>query len=226
MKVNSQEKSEKNKMHFGESNALIDLLCSLIEHRDLSDLGHISRIRQYTLILLTAISKYKKEQYPLTKEEIQHYVEASTLHDIGKSMIPDYILLKQGLLTEEERETIKLHSVKGAEMIKKLKGFLDSEQLRICSDICKYHHERWDGLGYPEGLKGEEIPFGARVVALVDVYDALTSAKPYKPRLPHKTAVEMITNGDCGMFDPEILECFKLVKNKFNKINAEAFGKF
>jgi putative two-component system response regulator len=206
--------------------AIIDLLSSLIEYRNTDDVGHVQRIREYTKVLLKSIYKNKKERYNLKKSDIDIYSKASTFHDIGKIAIPDDLLLKKDRYTFEEREIMKQHSIKGAEFIEKLKGLLDETYIKICYDICKSHHERWDGSGYPENLKGEQIPFVARVVAIADVYDALTSYKLYKPRLPHKTAVEMITNGECGMFDPEILECFKLVKNDFEAISINSFGKF
>lgn len=198
---------------------IIDLLFSLIEYRNIEDIGHAQRIRKYTHILLESIYKNKNEKFKITKSDIEIYSKAATFHDIGKIAIPDYILLKKDRFNNEEREIMKMHSIKGAEFIEHLKGSIDDNYIKISSDICRFHHERWDGSGYPENLKGEEIPFIARVVAIADVYDALTSVKLYKPRLPHKTAVEMITNGECGMFDPEILECFKLVKNEFEKVS-------
>jgi len=218
-------KEEKNNQT-PKYDALIDLMSSLIEYRDVCDTSHNERMRQYTKTLLKSIFTHKNEKYKLKKADIDIYTQAVTFHDIGKITIQDSILLKNGRLTLEEREIMKLHSMKGAEIIENLKGIFDDDFIKICSNICKYHHERWDGSGYPMGLAGEEIPFIARVFAIADVYDALISAKPYKPRLPHKTAVEMITNGECGMFDPEILECFKLSKNKFEKISIEHFGKF
>ncbi len=205
---------------------LIDMMTALIEHRSYDDVGHVRRIRQYTLVLLKSIYKNKNSKYKLKKEDIALYAQASTFHDIGKIAVPDHVLLKTGRLTDEERELMKLHSIRGAEIIEGLKNVFDSDYIKVCADICRSHHERWDGSGYPMQLSGEQIPFAARVVAIADVYDALTSVKPYKPRLPHKTAVEMITNGECGMFDPEILDCFKLVKSTFEKISISHFGRF
>ncbi|OQB15146.1 MAG: Cyclic di-GMP phosphodiesterase response regulator RpfG [Firmicutes bacterium ADurb.Bin193] len=203
---------------FSSAETTIDLLSSLIECRELNDPWHISRLRTYTEILLKYMFKYKNEKFKLSYRDIEIYSKATTLHDIGKITIPDSILLKKGMLTPIERETIKLHSLRGAEIIEQLSSSLNSTYFKACYDICKYHHERWDGSGYPERLKGEEIPLCARVVAIADAYEALTSARPYKPSFSHKIAVEMIENGDCGMFDPNILECFKAVKNKFEKV--------
>lgn len=204
-----------------ECNHVVDFLISLIEHRCLEDTGHIERIRQYTTVLLESIYKNKRDKFNIEKDDIDLISKASTFHDIGKISIPDTILLKRDKFNDYEREVMKIHCEKGAEFISTLKGKFDDTFIKITYDVCMSHHERWDGSGYPNQLKGEEIPFVARVVAISDVYDALTSIKLYKPRIDHKTAVEMITNGECGMFDPEILECFKLVKNKFKKISGE-----
>ncbi len=209
---------------FTENSSFYNILISVIESRDLGDTSHSLRISLYTEILLKCLLKSKK--YNLTQRDIKVYADAAILHDIGKLMIPEAVLLKKGRFTPKEHEIMKLHSIRGAQIIESMRDSFNEDCYQICYDICKYHHERWDGSGYPKQLQGEEIPFGARVVAIADVYDALTSAKPYKPRLPHKTAVEMITNGDCGMFDPAILECFKTAKNDFEKVSIKYFGEF
>lgn len=204
-----------------EMGTVLDLLTSLIEYRSLDGTSHVKRIRLYTEVLLKCIHKEKNGKYDFSKSDIKIYSMAGALHDIGKIFVPDHILFKKSKLSKEEREIIMLHSLKGAEVISGFKGVFDDKFIKVCYDTCKYHHERWDGSGYPDKLTGEDIPFIARVVAIVDVYDALTSVRLHKAQLPHKTAVEMITNGECGMFDPDILECFKMVKNKFNKISLE-----
>jgi len=209
---------------FSEMSTLLDLLTSLIEYRGLDGVEHVKRIRLYAEVLLNCIYKEKKDKYNFSKSDIKMYSMVAALHDIGKIFVPDSVLFKKSKLNKEDREIIKLHSLKGAEIITQLKGIFDDEFIKACYDTCKYHHERWDGSGYPDKLSGEQIPFIARVVAIVDVYDALTSVRLHKPQLPHKTAVEMITNGECGMFDPDILDCFKMVKNKFNKISLETNG--
>ncbi len=205
---------------------LVDRLVSLIEYRGVSDSSHVKRICAYTEVLMAHIYKSLKDKYALTKNDVEVYAKAAVFHDIGKVTITDDVLLKKGRYTHFEHETIKLHSIKGAEIIESFTDFFDPYFYKVCYEIVKYHHERWDGSGYPDGLAGEDIPLAARVVAIADVYDALTSVKEYKPRLPHKTAVEMIANGDCGLFDPEILDCFRKVKGKFERINKEFFGKF
>ena len=209
---------------FIQMEPMLDLMTSLIEYRSLDGAAHVKRIRLYTEVLLKCIHKEKKDKYDFSKSDIKIYTMAAALHDIGKIFVPDHILFKKAKLNKEEREIIMLHSLKGTEIISQFKGVFDDKFIKVCYDTCKYHHERWDGSGYPDRLSGEEIPFIARVVAIVDVYEALTSVRLHKAQLPHKTAVEMITNGECGMFDPDILECFKIVKNKFSKIALETNG--
>lgn len=199
--------------------AVLDIMVSLIESRSLDEITHVVRIRKYTEILLKCIYKEKNDIYHLTKKDIEVYAKASTFHDIGKILVSDEILLKKGKLSGEEMQQMKLHTIKGAELMDRFKGLLDGDYLKVCHDVCRFHHERWDGSGYPDGLTGTQIPFISRVVAIADVYDALTSVRLYRPRLPHKTAIEMIAGGECGMFDPEMLECFKMSKNKFSKIS-------
>lgn len=189
---------------------LINALSSVVEFRSLESGEHIKRVRYFTRILLNYLQKYYPE-YGLTKDQINLIVKASALHDIGKITIPDSILLKPGKLTPQEYEEMKTHTTKGCEILEKFNQE-ETEFYRYCYDICRYHHERYDGKGYPDGLAGEEIPVWAQVVSIVDVYDALVSKRVYK--LPYATnvAVEMIHNGECGVFSPKILECFDLAK--------------
>ena len=132
---------------------------------------------------------------------------ASALHDIGKIAIPSEILNKPGRLTDEEFQVMKTHSMVGWQMIADLPGFQDEPLVKIARDICRWHHERYDGRGYPDGLKGDEIPISAQIVALADVYDALTSQRVYKPAFSHEKAVEMILGGECGTFNPLLMKC-------------------
>ncbi len=189
---------------------LINALSSVVEFRSLESGEHIKRVRYFTRILLNYLQKYYPE-YGLTKDQINLIVKASALHDIGKITIPDSILLKPGKLTPQEFEEMKTHTTKGCEILEKFNQE-ETEFYHYCYDICRYHHERYDGKGYPDGLAGEEIPVWAQVVSIVDVYDALVSKRVYK--LPYATnvAVEMIHNGECGVFSPKILECFDLAK--------------
>ena len=132
---------------------------------------------------------------------------ASALHDIGKIGIDEKILNKPGKLTPEEFEVMKTHSMLGAKMLHDLDGFAVQPLLQTAYEIARWHHERWDGRGYPDGLKGDEIPISAQLVSLADVYDALTSERCYKKAFSHEKAVQMILNGECGAFNPLLLQC-------------------
>lgn len=193
---------------------LISALSSVVEFRSSETGEHIRRIKYFTRILLKYLAKYFPK-YGITDTQINEIARASALHDIGKIGIPDSILLKPGKLTEEEFETMKTHTTIGCDMLKKFKKEEDNEFYRYCYDICRYHHERWDGNGYPDHLAGDEIPIWAQVVSIVDVYDALISERVYKAAFPHTVAYEMIQNGECGQFSPDILECFELANEDF-----------
>lgn len=186
---------------------LIDTLSTIVEFRSLESGLHISRIRKFTKVLLEYISKYNKSLH-LTPEMIDMISSASALHDIGKIAIPDAILLKPGKLTPAEFEVMKTHALKGCEILSSMTYLHDKEYFQCSYDICRSHHERWDGGGYPDGLVGNEIPLSAQIVSIADVYDALVSERVYKPAYTHKQAVLMIINGKCGCFSPDLLECF------------------
>ncbi len=192
---------------------LVNALSSVVEFRSLEPGEHIRRVKFFTRILLKYLMKYFPE-YNLDDEDVEAIVRASALHDIGKIAIPDSILMKPGKLTEAEYEVMKTHTVYGAELLEKFKQD-DNPFYQYCYEICRHHHERYDGGGYPDRLKGEEIPISAQVVSLVDVYDALVSKRIYKDTYTHEVAVEMIKNGDCGAFSPKILECFDLAYYDF-----------
>ena len=196
---------------------MVDVLSTIIEYRSIETGNHVMRIRQYTRILLEQIAETYPE-YNLTPDDINSIVSTASLHDIGKISIPDSILNKPGRLTDEEFETMKSHTVNGAEILKNLNEVGDRKYLRYAYNICLYHHERWDGGGYPEGLVGDDIPICAQVTGIADVYDALTSDRVYKEAYPHITAINMILNGECGSFSPKVLECLKKVRDKFYEI--------
>jgi len=196
---------------------MVDALSSIIEYRSAESGRHVQRIRHFAQILLQEIARVYPE-YGLTDQDIQSIVSAATLHDIGKISIPDHILNKPSRLTDAEFEVMKNHTFNGAHIIKELSGIADQKYLRYAYNIALYHHERWDGGGYPKHLKGNEIPICAQVTALVDVYDALTTDRAYKDKIPHAQAVNMILNGECGAFNPKILECFKRVRDRFAEL--------
>ena len=195
------------------SDAMVDTLSSIIEQRSAESGLHILRIRHFTKIILEEVARCCPE-YELTDHIIAIICSASALHDIGKIAIPDAILMKPGSLTDEEREIMKTHTTTGFHILETLVDMADKEYLRYAHNICHYHHERWDGNGYPEGLRGDAIPICAQVVGLADVFDALTSKRVYKDAYSVSQAVNMIIRGECGVFSPKLLECFKNIALK------------
>ena len=159
----------------------------------------------------------KSENYDLSWSQQHMIATASALHDIGKIGIDEKILNKPGKLTKEEFEAMKQHTIIGARMLDSLEMYHDEEMMKYAYEICRWHHERYDGKGYPDGLKGEEIPISAQVVSLADVYDALVSDRVYKKAYSHEKAMEMILNGECGMFNPLLLECLVEIQDKVRK---------
>lgn len=188
------------------SNTMISILSHIVEFRNNESGLHVVHIRTITELLLRRLRK-KTDRYPLTEADISLISTASALHDIGKINIPEQILNKPGRLTKEEFEIIKTHSAVGEHMLRQIPFNQNEPLVKVAREICRWHHERWDGRGYPDGLKGDEIPISAQVVSLADVYDALTSERCYKAALDHETALNMIVNGECGAFNPLLLEC-------------------
>lgn len=196
---------------------MIDALSSVVEFRNLETGEHIRRIKYFTRIMLKYLMKYFPK-YGLTQEQVDEIARAAAVHDIGKIGIPDAILLKPGKLTPEEFEIMKTHTTIGCDVLEKFKENQDEEFYQYCYDICRYHHERWDGNGYPDHLVGDEIPISAQIVAIADVYDALVSTRVYKSAYANNIAYDMIMNGECGQFSPDVLECFALAKVDFFNI--------
>jgi putative two-component system response regulator len=189
---------------------LVNALSSVVEFRSLESGEHIQRVKKLTLILLQCLrSRYP--EYPLSDERIAMITNASALHDLGKIAIPDSILLKPGKLTDEEYAEMKKHTIYGCQLLEKFKQE-DTEFYRYCYDICRYHHERYDGKGYPDGLVGDATPIWAQVVAIADVYDALINRRVYKEPLPPDEAIRMIEAGECGVFSPKLLDCFRMAR--------------
>ena len=150
----------------------------------------------------------------LTREYIDQLTLACVLHDVGKIGIPDSILLKPGKLSPEEFEVMKTHTTIGARVIDKLPDSVDESYKRMCREICQFHHEQYDGRGYPAGLSGDDIPISAQIVSIADCYDALTSARPYKAALPGEVSINMIMNGECGAFSDKLKNCLAACKEK------------
>ena len=190
-----------------ENNTLmVSILSNVVEIRNHESGDHIRNIRRITERLLHQLVQ-KTKAYHLSEEDIALIKTASSLHDIGKITIPEEILNKPGKLTKEEFEIMKTHSAAGAQILEQMKYGQDKPLYRYALEICRWHHERWDGHGYPDGLMGEEIPISAQIVAIADVYDALTNERCYKKAYDHTTAINMILNGECGAFNPLLLEC-------------------
>ena len=185
--------------------AVVDALSSIIEFRSAESGRHVLRLRRLTQILLEDVAKSCPE-YGLTERDIRGISSAASLHDIGKIAIPDAILNKNQPLSPQEFEVMKTHTLSGSRMLENLSGAADRDYLRYAYNICRYHHERWDGRGYPEGLRGDQIPICAQVVGLADAFDALTSDRSYKAAYPYERAVNMILAGECGAFSPRLSE--------------------
>ena len=191
---------------------LVGVLSHIVEFRNGESGAHVRHIRIITELLLRRLLEISS-RYSITAEQQDMIPLASALHDIGKIGIDEKILNKPGKLTPEEFEVMKTHSMLGAKMLHDLDGFAEQPLLQTAYEIARWHHERWDGRGYPDGLKGDEIPISAQLVSLADVYDALTSERCYKKAFSHERAVQMIQNGECGAFNPLLLQCLTNIQS-------------
>ena len=196
---------------------IIDILGTVVEYRNLESGEHINRVKGFTKIIAACLMKEYPE-YGLTDELVDRISAASALHDIGKIAIPDHILLKPGRLTEEEFEYMKSHTTRGCDILSSIEGAWDASYGKLSYEICRHHHERYDGRGYPDGLKGEEIPIAAQIVSVADVYDALVTERVYKSAYSKDEAFHMIINGECGVFSPKLMECFRHVRKEFEEL--------
>lgn len=205
------EKEKNNKL-------MIHILSHIVEFRNGESGLHVLHVQTFTEMLLRRLIKMT-DKYNIDSSDISLISNASALHDIGKIAIPDEILNKPGRLTDEEFAIMKTHSMAGASMLENLPLDGGDPLVKKAYEICRWHHERYDGRGYPDGLKGDEIPISAQIVSLADVYDALTSERVYKKAFTHETALKMILGGECGTFNPMILECLESIaddiKNEF-----------
>ena len=204
------EKEENN-------NIMIRILSSILGSRNSESREHILHIKTATEMMLRQLIKIT-DVYHLTEADIALITTASSLHDIGKIYIPEEILNKPGRLTDEEFKIMKTHSELGADIIQDMHLPQENPLVHTAWEICRWHHERWDGKGYPDGLKGEEIPISAQVVSIADVYDALTSERCHKKAFDHDTAIKMILDGQCGQFNPILLKCLKELSPRFFKM--------
>lgn len=189
--------------------SIIETLAAAIEFRDCESGQHVHRIHDLTLLLLRTLKGAVPTRYAFTEMQMQQIATAAIMHDVGKIAIPDYILNKPGKLTKEEFEIMKSHTVQGCALLDRIPNSKKNPVYVYAYDICRHHHERWNGAGYPDGLKGDAISIWAQVVSLADVYDALTSRRVYKPPYPPDEAIRMILNGECGQFHPDLLACLE-----------------
>lgn len=200
-----------------KSNRLMTgILSHIVEFRNAESGPHVQHIQTVSELLLRQLAR-KTDRYALTEDDIALISTASALHDIGKISIPDSILNKPGKLTAEEFEVIKTHAAVGASILQNLPMTQDEPLIQVAYQICRWHHERYDGHGYPDGLVGDQIPITAQVVSLADVYDALTGERCYKKAYPHETAVRMIQNGECGVFNPLLIECLLDIQDQLQR---------
>lgn len=196
---------------------VIDTIANIVEFRSMESSYHLKRIKGFVRILaITAMNNYP--EMGLNPHLIDVMTQASAMHDIGKISVPDSILLKPGRLTSEEFDVMKSHTTRGSEIIERLKEVQDKEYYEMCLDICRHHHERWDGSGYPDGLKGEENSIAAQFTAIADVYDALVSDRVYKAAYPMDKAYSMIKGGETGAFSPKLLACFEFARYDMEKL--------
>ena len=211
------EKEKNNRM-------MVGILSQIVEFRNGESDSHVLNINIFTGMLLESLVQHT-DKYDLSWSERLLITTASALHDIGKIGIDDKILNKPGRLTDEEFKIMQNHTIIGASILENMGSYQDEELMKVAYQICRWHHERYDGKGYPDGLKGDEIPISAQVVSLADVYDALVSERVYKKAYSHEKAIEMIVNGECGSFNPILLECLldiqEQIKRKVKNITPE-----
>ncbi|MFI3114956.1 MAG: response regulator [Clostridia bacterium] len=200
--------------------AIVHVLADMVEQRDGSTGAHLIRTSEYLKILLKKAKELNVYEGELNDAPIQEYAQASQLHDIGKISIPDVILLKAGKLTDYEFQIMKTHTTVGEEAIKRAMDIIDdSAFLNVAADFIGAHHEKWNGTGYPRGLKGEDIPICGRLMAIVDVYDALISVRSYKPAFTHEQTIKIMYDGDGTHFDPVLMDVFRSVHLEFKEIS-------
>jgi response regulator RpfG family c-di-GMP phosphodiesterase len=205
-------------------NATILGLAKLAEYRDADTGAHLERIREYSKMLAEELSRKPDYAGYITSEYIDDIYNSAILHDIGKVGVPDAILLKPGKLTTEEFDVVKRHSALGGEALREVEAKIEGQSfLTLGKEIAYYHHEKWDGTGYPRGLKGEQIPLSARIVALADVYDALTSRRVYKEAYSHQVARDIIMESRGSHFAPDVVDAFLAHEEDFRRIREELF---
>jgi response regulator RpfG family c-di-GMP phosphodiesterase len=200
-------------------------LAKLAESRDPDTGHHLERIALYSTRIAQAVRRHPKFRDVVTAQFVRTIGISSALHDIGKVGVEDAILLKPGLLTDAERHRIQVHAALGGDCIRQIERRLgNSTFLSMAREIALYHHERWDGQGYPHGLKAEDIPLAARIVSIADVYDALSVKRVYKEALPHEVCIDKIRREAGKQFDPDLVEVFLSIEPQIAEISARLKG--
>jgi putative two-component system response regulator len=199
---------------------IIDVLATVVEYRNLDNGAHVKNVETITRILAEEMMNTFPES-GITGKQVELIATASALHDIGKITISDTILMKPGKMTDDEYEYMESHTTKGCEILDQIQGAWDEEYAQACAEICRSHHERYDGSGYPDGLVGDEIPLSAQLVSVAEVYDALVNERVYKKAYTKDHAYNMIVSGECGMFNPKIMECFRKTREKIEALFTE-----
>lgn len=200
------------------NSSMIEVLATAIEFRDCESGEHVNRIRDLTDLLLRSLREMGLESCQFSDEQIEQISIAAVMHDVGKIAIPDQILNKPGRLTAEEFEIMKTHTVRGCELLERIPKMRETPVYQYAYDICRHHHERWDGRGYPDHLKGDEIEIWSQVVSVADVYDALVSKRVYKDAFAHEQAIEMILGGQCGQFNPALLQSLQQLQGRIRSV--------
>lgn len=213
VRISTPDGSEEIAERMEQTNRMVDILSDIIEFRNGESGSHVRQIRRITELLLREYRR-RNDDCVLSDGDIMRISLAAAIHDIGKIAISSEILDKCGKLTPEEFSIIKDHTLIGVDMVKELAADSDKPLVKNAYEVCRWHHERYDGSGYPDGLVGEEIPLSARVVGLADVYCTMTADRIYKKALDHDTVIRLILEGKCGVFDPELLECLKAVADR------------
>lgn len=212
----ADELERKNRRLKKRNDEAMELLSSIVEARSMESGQHVKRVKTYTEILARQIMVSCPE-YGLTEYTVKQMASASAMHDVGKISVPDALLNKPGKLSNEEFDEMKRHTLYGAKILDETQRMWDKTNYGLCRDICMYHHERWDGKGYPEGLSGESIPISAQIVAFADCYDTLTTDRVYRKAFSTDIAFQMIIHGECGQYNPKLMECFIACRESFAK---------
>lgn len=219
IRQNKELEEQANKLKKLNEN-IMDMMGTVVEFRGAESNAHIKRVKEFTRVLCETIARHFPE-YNLTGKEIGLITAASCLHDVGKILIPDSILLKPAKLTADEYEIVKGHTTKGCEIIDALAEYQEELYHKYSYEICRYHHERFDGKGYPDKLSGDEIPLSAQIVSITEAFDALMINNVFRERMEFDEAFHMIMEGDCGIFAPKIVQCFQSNKERFRAIDKK-----